>query len=99
MSFNLPEAIVDSLLQKLGSDDDFRSLFVIDARSALASLGFAPAADSSVAQGIWTCVSVSQLASKEVIKAGHDSLRRQLLAQTASYNPIQVGTAADRQAA
>jgi putative modified peptide len=88
MSFNLPEPIVDALLRKLGTDDEFRALFANDARGALASLGYSPAADLSISEGIWTCVTVTHLASKEVIKASHDALRAQLLARTASLHPI-----------
>jgi putative modified peptide len=91
MAFQLPESIVDTLLDKLGNDDAFRSRFTADPRSALASLGFAPAADASIQSGIWTCVTVNQLASKEVIRAGYSTLRAQLCAQSASYNPIGLG--------
>jgi putative modified peptide len=101
MSFHLPEPIVDSLLAKLGHDDDFRAAFQADARAALASLGFAPAADAGIREGIWVCLSVSELASKEAIRASHDALRRQLGAARASYNPIGLTVAVkhDRAAA
>ena len=88
MSFQLPDAIVDTLLDKLGNDDGFRAAFQADARGALASLGFAPAADLSVTRGIWTCVTVQQLASKEVIRAARVALTAQLKASCPVYNPI-----------
>ena len=93
MSFQLPEPIVDSLLDKLGNDDAFRSLFLADARGALRSLGFAPAGDDSIQQGIWNCLAVAELASKQAIRASHGLLRQQLVAQRASHSPIhlQVG--------
>jgi putative modified peptide len=87
MSFNLPEAVVDSLLHKLGSDDAFREQFIANPRHALAGLGFAPAADDSIQQGIWMCLSVTELASKEAILASNGALRRQLTAERATFNP------------
>jgi len=101
MSFHLPEPIVDRLLARLGHDDDFRAAFQADARAALASLGFAPAADASVTQGLWLCLAVDELASKEAIRATHEGLRRQLGAARMSYNPIGLTVAAkpDRSAA
>jgi putative modified peptide len=99
MSFKLPEPIVDSLLAKLGHDDDFRAAFQADARTALASLGFAPAADAGIAQGIWACLTVEQLASKEAILASHDVLKRQLMVAKAVFNPISLAVAGSRRAA
>src|SRR5687767_5758497 len=78
MSFKLPQPIVDSLLDRLGNDDGFRANFAADPRTALASLGFADAADASIQRGIWNCMEVNQLASKDAIRAGHDELRAQL---------------------
>jgi putative modified peptide len=100
MSFHLPEPIVNRLLAKLGHDDEFRAIFTADARAALASLGFAPAADPSITEGVWTCITVTELASKEAVRAGHDALKRQLGAARASYNPIGlVAIGSDRAAA
>jgi putative modified peptide len=78
MSFKLPEPIVDALLEKLGHDDAFRTRFTADPRGALIALGFEPAADATIHQGIWNCLTVSELASKEAICAGHGELREQL---------------------
>jgi len=77
-AFKLPEPVIDRLLDKLGHDDAFRDYFVADTRGALASLGFAPAADSSITKGIWFCLSVDQLASKETIRKSRKALRNQL---------------------
>jgi putative modified peptide len=82
MSFNLPEPIVDELLDKLGHDDDFRIRFTADPRAALAQLGFAAAEDAAVDRGIWNCLQVAELASKEAIRAGRVQLRSQLMARS-----------------
>ena len=85
MSYQLPEPIVDRLLDKLGNDDDFRNLFTTDTRDALASIGFMPAADRTVQHGAWFCLTVESLASKEAIRAGRNALRRQF---TTSFIPL-----------
>ena len=90
MPFLLPEPIAEALLSKLGSDDDFRELFVRDTRQALASLGFEPAADASIKQGIWNCMGVAELASKEAIQNGLAVLQTQLKT-CATFNPISLG--------
>jgi putative modified peptide len=90
MSFNLPEAIVDSLLDRLGSDDGFRHQFASDPRAALAQLGFAPASDPSVQRGIWNCLTVTELAPKESIQASRSAIREQLLASRAALSPIDL---------
>jgi putative modified peptide len=77
-AFKLPEPVIDRLLDKLGHDDAFRDYFVADARGALASIGFEPAADASVTRGLWFCISVDYLASKETIRRSHLALRAQL---------------------
>ena len=90
MPFKLSEAIVDSLLDKLGSDDVFRDLFQVSPRQALASLGHQAAAASDVHAGAWSCMATAPLASKSAIKASHVALRHQLLAEMAVYNPIHL---------
>jgi putative modified peptide len=85
MSFKLPEPVVDSLLDKLANDDDFRELFTSDTRGALASLGYAQAMDRSVTQGIWFCLKVESLASKDAIRAGMEQLRLQF---TTAFIPL-----------
>jgi putative modified peptide len=90
MPFSLSEDTVDSLLDKLSSDDDFRGLFQKDPRAALAAVGHKPALDTSVKEGAWMCMSVSQLASKEAIKASRDSLRKQFVGAKVGYQPINL---------
>ena len=90
MSFELPEPIIDTLLDRLGNDDAFRDAFLADARTALASIGFEPAADPTVKAGLWECLTVSELASKEAIRSGHLVLRRQLT-RSFIYFPFHVG--------
>ena len=93
MSFQLPESIVDRLLELLGHDDDFRALFTRDPRQALADLGFAPAADESIEIGCWWCFKTESLASKSAIRASHETLRNQLLLDRLIFNPIGLGMA------
>jgi putative modified peptide len=77
MTFRLSEPIVDRLLDKLCSDDAFRALFTGDARAALASIGYLPAADPAVTEGAWWCLKVESLASKDAIRQSRNDLRRQ----------------------
>ncbi len=90
MSFELPEPIIDALLDRLGNDDAFRDAFLADARTALAGLGFEPAADPTVKAGLWDCLFVNELASKQAIRAGHLVLRRQLT-RSFVYYPFFIG--------
>jgi putative modified peptide len=78
MSYHLPVSIAHKLLERLANDDEFRQLFTKNAREALAEIGFAPATDMSIVNGIWECLPVIRLASKEAIRAGMTQLRRQL---------------------
>jgi putative modified peptide len=89
MAFQLPSSVVNSLLDRLGSDDEFRSEFCADPRNALASLGFEPASDLSVTQGIWACMKIEQLASKEAIRAGRDAFAQQL-SMRAVFSPFNL---------
>jgi putative modified peptide len=90
MPFKLSEDTVDTLLDKLATDDDFRATFSKNPRAALASVGHKPSADPGVAEGAWTCLAVSQLASKEAIKASRDALRQQLLSAKSGHSPISL---------
>jgi putative modified peptide len=89
-AFKLPAPIIDRLLDRLGNDDDFRDLFVADTRAALAGLGFEPAADPSVKMGLWECLFVDRLASKETLRASRDTLRTQLLLEFV-FVPFLIG--------
>jgi len=89
----LSESTVDALLDKLGSDDEFRALFQKDPRQALAAVGDATSAGKANATGAWMCMGVRQLASKESIQASRDLLRRQLLSAQAGQSPISLEAA------
>lgn len=93
MPFKLSEDTVDTLLDKLSSDDDFRAQFQKNPRQALAAAGHAPARDATVTDGAWACMDVKQLASKEAIRASRDALRTQLLAEKAAHTPIALEVA------
>jgi putative modified peptide len=95
MSFRLPAPIIESLLDKLGHDDDFRAEFTANPRAALASLGFLPAASHSASQGIWNCLKVDELASKEVIRASSGAMRRMLGQTVCVFYPFVIGTRLD----
>jgi putative modified peptide len=88
MSFQLPDSIAHALLERLATDDGFRAEFSRDARAALASLGYAEAADSSISRGIWMCMTVNELASKETIRAGAAEMKAGLSAQRGMYTPF-----------
>jgi putative modified peptide len=95
MSFQLPEIVADRLLDLLGHDDAYRAMFLANPRLALASIGFEPAADESIREGVWICFTVTTLAPKEVFVDSRSTLRIQLRGEP-SYNPIGLGMAAPR---
>lgn len=91
MPFKLSETTVDTLLDKLSSDDDFRKQFQANPRKALAAVGHQPAAKAKDADsGLWSCLQTTQLASKESIKASRELLRKQLLSSQAAHHPINL---------
>ena len=73
---NLQPALVDRLLDKLGSDDQFRSAFSKDPKSALQSIG----APADVECG--GCMSPKQLASKDQFKQSRGKFREAMLGKT-----------------
>jgi putative modified peptide len=74
--------IVDSLLEKLSSDDAFRAAFKADPRAALASLGDEDARRAPPgAPGPWACCAVTELASKQAITASRAELSKQLTSE------------------
>jgi putative modified peptide len=91
MSYQLPEVVANRLLESLASDDAVRAEFIANPRQVLANLGFEPAGDPAIEGGIWSCLTVENLASKEAIQATQGALKRQLCAQRASYQPILLG--------
>ena len=91
MPFKLSEDIVDSLLEKLGSDDAFREQFQSSPRAALASLGHQAAASAKDGEaGVWACMATASLASKTSINDSRVALRQQLLTSMASFSPIHL---------
>lgn len=77
----LPAKVVASLLEKLGSDDVFRSLFEKNPAAALRQVG-APDPDDCA-----RCMKVKKLASKDTIKASSKALTAQL-AGTLNLTPV-----------
>jgi putative modified peptide len=72
----LEPALVDKLLDKLGTDDQFRSAFAKDPKSALQSIG----APSTVECG--GCMSPKKLASKEQFQKSRGKFRDAMLGQS-----------------
>ncbi len=94
MPFQLSEELVDKLLDKLSSDNEFRAVFQKSPRIALAYLGHEPAASASESdKGAWTCMACTKLASPEAIKASRTELRNQLISSKARYEPITLQAA------
>lgn len=94
MPFKLSEKTVDTLLDKLSSDDDFRAQFQANPREALAAIGHQPAAKAKDADsGLWSCLQTTQLASKDAIKSSREVLRKQLLASQGAYTPVNLEVA------
>lgn len=94
MPFKLSETTVDALLDKLSTDDDFRSKFQSNPRLALAAVGHQPAAKAKDGDtGAWACMTCIELASKDAIKASRAILRKQLLTSKSTQNPINLEVA------
>lgn len=88
-----PEDLVDKLLDKLSSDNEFREVFLRSPRVALAYLGHEGASNASPGdEGAWSCLQCKQLASPEEIKASRDALRKQLITSLAAQSPIRLGS-------
>lgn len=82
------ETVVDRLPDLLPPNDTFGILLVSELRAALASAGLAPGSDSMVETDVLARPNVEERASKEVIRAMHQSLRRHLRSSLAAQNPI-----------
>ena len=82
MAMTFTREVADSLLDKLSSDDEFRSLFQRDVYAALTSVGHTTPADEKGVAGKDPVVCLSgmsrNLASKERIRAARDTLREKL---------------------
>ncbi len=85
------DELVDKLLDKLSSDNEFREVFQRNPRIALAYLGHEDATKAGGNdKGVWSCMQCKKLASPEAIKAGRAELRQQLISTKASLNPIRL---------
>ena len=76
-SNKFPAEVAARLLDRLSSDDDFRALFVSDAREAMRSIGFETAAEHVGVPGadpILCCQSLRGLASKQELTASRTRL-------------------------
>ena len=77
----LPLAIADKLLDRLGSDDDFRALFLKNPRAALSFLGYAEADMLADRDGTWSCMNCDSLPDKKAFTESRDAFRKQLTTQ------------------
>lgn len=85
MSNNLAPDVIDRLLDRLGNDDAFRSLFQSDPREALKQVGHvtAPANIGVAGQDPVVCCQSATLASKEQIRSSRDLFQKRMQ----SFNP------------
>lgn len=91
MPYDLSEQMVDKLLDKLSSDNEFRAVFQKSPRIALAYLGHDAAAYASdTDKGAWACLHCTELASAASIKKSRDALRTQMLSAKAAQSPVHL---------
>lgn len=90
MPFKLSEKTVDTLLDKLSSDDDFRALFQKDPRQALADAGHVETAGNTISDEELQGMQAQPMASKEAIKSSRDAIRTKLLIEQSCKTPITV---------
>ena len=89
-SNKFPAEVAARLLDKLSSDDDFRALFLSDAREAMRSIGFETAAEHIGAPGadpIVCCENLRQLAPKDVLAASRTRLVERLSTAPFHFQP------------
>ena len=93
-AFEISAEIVDKLLDKLSSDNEFRDVFLKSPRIALAYLGHEGATNASPGDvGLWVCARCSELASPEVIKTTRSKMRLDLLTSLAKQQPVTLNIA------
>jgi putative modified peptide len=88
MATNFSREVADKLLDKLSSDDAFRTLFQSDPRAALAKLGHVtPEADVGK-EGVdpVICLNGARLASKEAIRKARTELMQRLTSSVFHYD-------------
>ena len=76
MSPTLPTDVAKTLLEKLGTDDEFRKLFSTEPAKALEAAGYDWSSEANSAQNVAlrACCRVSELAPKETIQRAFDEL-------------------------
>lgn len=81
MAARFSQEVVDRLLEKLATDDDFRELFQKDAREALRQVGHETPKEfvGVAAQDPVMCCQVQTLAGKEQFKVSRDKLSARLM--------------------
>ena len=83
MTTHLTEQQIDTLLDHLSSDDDFRARFQQAPRDAMASIGLVSADHGAVSNE-----PIKELASKDQIAASREQFKQSLMAAMAPYEPI-----------
>ena len=78
----LPLAIAEKLLDRLSSDDDFRTLFLKNPRSALSFVGYAEADLLGNRDGAWSCMNCDNLPDKKAFIESRDAFRKCLTTQS-----------------
>lgn len=90
-AFEISDEIIDKLLDKLSSDDEFRAVFLRSPRIALAYLGHEAATNAGPSdEGVWGCAKCKQLTSKEAILNARTILKVQLLTTLAVHKVINL---------
>ncbi len=85
------DELIDKLLDKLSSDDEFRAVFQRSPRIAVAYLGHEGASNAGPDdQGAWSGLKCEKLVSAKAIKASRDELHRQMKSSYASLQPIRL---------
>jgi putative modified peptide len=77
----LPLAIAEKLLDRLSSDDDFRTLFLKNPRAALSFVGYAEADMLAHRDGAWSCMNCDSLPDKQLFIESRDAFRKHLTTQ------------------
>lgn len=94
MPNQISEQLVDKLLDKLSSDNEFRTVFQKNPRVALAYLGHEGAINAGPKdQGLWSCAQCAELASPEAIKSARNQIRMDLLTSMAKQTPVTLDVA------
>lgn len=87
-AFQISAELIDTLLDKLSSDDEFRAVFQRSPRIALAYLGHDEASEASEAD--WAHLRCETLASPETIRLSRSVIKMDLLTSHARLIPIML---------